>query len=153
MNAQRLSAADQRLAARYIDGELEPAARAAFAGRLPHEPLLRAAVDELAELRATLRALPEPPGAPRGFAPAVLDRVRRLPSPVQLQADELEVVRVAHWLLLAAGLILGASLLIVSGLLRPLGDGRLEAAKEELKQIVEQIHARDGGEPLVPRGR
>jgi anti-sigma factor RsiW len=153
MSPERLSTADQRLASRYLDGELGAAARAAFAARLPHEPLLRAAVDELAELRATLRAGDEPPGAPRGFAQAVLDRVQRLPSPVQLQAEELEVVRVAHWLVLAAGLILGASLLIVSGLLRPLGDGRLEAAKEELKQIVEQINARDGGEPLLPRGR
>ena len=62
MSAAREPTADELLAMAYVDGELAPDARRAFAARLEHEPALAREVAELSRLQVLARhALgPEP---------------------------------------------------------------------------------------------
>jgi hypothetical protein len=98
-----------------------------------------------------------------GFVAAVLTQVRRLPSRAELLAEprergeveqvELVVARTGRRLLAAAALIFAVAMLIVSGVLRPVGGRAVEASKNDVRKLIEQIQARDGADALAPRGR
>jgi hypothetical protein len=164
----KLPQADLLLAQRYADGELRGEDLARCEQRLLRETALRSCVDELRALRGcfTPGRAEDPAPAPRAgpkFAAAVLAQVRRLPSRAELLAEprergeveqvELQVARVGRRLIAAAALIFTLALLIVSGVLRPVGGRAVEASKNEVQKLIEQIQARDGADALAPRGR
>jgi hypothetical protein len=160
-----LPESDRLLAQRYADGELHGDDLARCEQRLLREPALRACADELRSLRALFAAdrsgRPAPAPGP-DFAAAVLNQVRRLPSRAELLAEpsergeveqvQLLVARTGQRLLAAAALIFAVAMLIVSGVLRPVGGSSLEASKNDVRKLMEQIQARDG-DALAPRGR
>ncbi|HYO88394.1 MAG TPA: hypothetical protein VER79_07075 [Candidatus Limnocylindrales bacterium] len=103
-----VSPTDFELLSAYMDGQLAPADKAALETRLPAEPALREALDELRSMAAALRDLPDL-RAPRDFrlTPAQVRPARRI---VALPAFVSGLSAVAAAVLLVAGL----------GLLRPL---------------------------------
>lgn len=134
---------------RYADGALPDADRAAFELRLRGNPALLAAVQQAEALRGVFRvARDEPaPSVREGFEARVLQRVR---SEAGVDAEvsglvERQVVAVARWCLLAAAVVLTAALLFVSGVLRPLDSGQLQADDEVLIQQLDQQIQTSGG--------
>ena len=157
---------DRLLAQRYVDGELHGEDLTRCEQRLLRDSALRACIDDFRGLRtlfAASRAQGPAPAPAAGFVAAVLTQVRRLPSRAELLAEprergeveqvELLVARTGRRLLAAAALIFALALLIVSGALRPVGGRAVEASKNDVRKLIEQIQARDGADALVPRGR
>ena len=153
---KNLSEADQILVSRFTSERLTGQELADFERRLLREPVLRASVDEQREVQdwfAHVRASESvSPGADvaagsPGFVEGVMHEARRR-SPVEqsgveelgeTQLRERSVIRTARALLVAAALVLGLSLLIAGGVLRP-GDGdRLSADPDRVEQIDRQM--------------
>ena len=135
-------------AARYVDGQLSPAERAAFAMRLSREPALATAVRLTQSLRAPFAAVRDAESSQLspGFAARVLHAARRLPTPAergvaapgQLLDDSLAdttALPLARRMLVAAAFIFGLGLLTFGGLLRRGDSSRLEAAPVLLKKL------------------
>jgi len=148
-----LREADQALVSRYVGGALTGQELADFERRLLKEPALRSSVEEQREVQdwfARVRAS-EPAADAAGRSPSFVDGViretrRRVPSDQEGVAGESgdgeqRVVRTARMLLVAAALILGLSLLVATGVLRP-GDGdRLAADPARVEQIDRQMES------------
>lgn len=133
-------------AARYVDAQLAPEARAEFELRLVREPLLASAVRATQELRApfSFERQQDPPRLRPDFAARVLEASRRLTTAAErgvivpdAGATHGGSFSFARRLLVAAALILGLGLLMFAGLLRRADSGRLEAAPVQQKKLDE----------------
>ncbi|MBL8727435.1 MAG: hypothetical protein JNM25_03320 [Planctomycetes bacterium] len=128
---------------RFLDGELDAAAAAAFRTRLAAAPDLRR---QLAAERALRDGFVAARGgvvaAPTGFTADVLAAVRRLPSRDQLEQQEVadRVVRLCRRLLLAAAVLFGVGLVWHGGLFDAQTD-KLEAAPDEIHREMERLDA------------
>jgi len=145
--------ADSKTLHRFLDGELDAAASAAFRTRLLAEPELRQLLAAEQQLRGGfVAARAEVVAAPAGFTAGLLAAVRRLPSRDQLEQQEVgeRVVRLCRRLLVAAVILFGLGLVWHSGLLDAHTD-KLEAAPDEIHSEMERLDARiraglpDGG--------
>ena len=137
-----LSSADELLVQRHVDGELAPAAAAAFAARLAAEPALRQRVESLQALRIGVLAGREHgprPGAE--FAGKVMAAVRRLPSRQQLeQASAVGGAAVfCRRLLLAAALVAGLGLAWGLGLCDGGAPQELHATPDEMQRELDRL--------------
>ncbi|MBX3462214.1 MAG: hypothetical protein KF830_03510 [Planctomycetes bacterium] len=153
---------DHRTLQRFLDGELDAAAAAAFQTRLAHDPALRQRLAEEQQWRrgfAGARAAATVP--PADFATGVLAAVRRLPDRALLRQLDAQAeqgarsVRLCQRLLLAAAVLFGLGLLWHGGLLDRHSD-RLEAAPDEIQAELERLDARiraGGLDPAVPPAR
>ena len=114
----RVNKTDEILIARYVDGELSDADRAAFVARLERDADLQTAVQAAETQARTLReADPQPLRAPAGFSTSVLDSVRRMPSReelVQITNDEADVEALVSF---GRRLLVAAVVLCVAGFL------------------------------------
>lgn len=135
---------DLMLLDRYLDGELSPEQRAICAARLAAEPALRAGLEERTQLRRAFRAdgggggrfVPRP-----GFADRVLAATHRLP--VEVAADSASnVVKLCQRILLVAAAVFAAAMLWQSGMFTDGGDSSLQAAPDEVQQIVDDLDAK-----------
>lgn len=139
-----LSAADELLVMRHVDGELAPAAAAAFVVRLAAEPALRQRVESLQALRAGFVAGRESGPRPRpDFASKVLASVRQLPSRQQLeQAGAVGgAVTFCRRLLLAAALLGGVGLAWGTGLFDGGAPQELHATPDEMQRELDRLDA------------
>lgn len=123
-----------KLVQRFLDGELSGSEGAAFAARMLSDSTLRERVEAAQQIQscfaaeASSRRRDVQPAA--GFTAAVISEVRRLPSRVELQQEDLakSAVRLCSRLLLAAALLIGLGLGLQAGLFNPNGSGQIEAA-------------------------
>lgn len=136
---------------RYVDHELNDPERTAFEAKLLRDPALRDEVDGLRALRKVFRASAEEtaPQPSAGFRARVLARAAT--------AAELESVTTAAgsdtdsllnpllvWAkrsLIAAAVIAGLSLLVLSGALRSADSGRLEASEADVQKAMAELDA------------
>lgn len=138
-----LSHDDQKTLHRFLDGELDAAAAAAFRTRLQASPELRRHLAAEQQLRGGfVAARGDAMAPPAGFAAGVLAAVRRLPSRDQLEQQEVgeRVVRLCRRLLVAAVLLFGLGLVWHAGLLEARND-KLEAAPDEVQSEMERLDA------------
>ena len=123
-----------QLVQRFLDGELSESECAAFAARMLSDTSLRERVEGARQIQSCFAAEAvsgrrEVQPAP-GFTAALMSEVRRLPSRVELQQEDLakSAVRLCSRLLLAAALLIGLGLGVQAGLFNPNGSGQIEAA-------------------------
>ena len=152
---KKRSEEDERLVSRYVDGELSESARAEFEARMRADPLLREAVAAQRGVRdwfADVEHDPsghDTPRASRDFADRVMSEARRLP-PRQALLQELGVegevearqrveLSTGRRLVIAAMLILSASLLFAAQLIRRTDARYLEAVDQ---RRIEEIDRR-----------
>ena len=111
---------DERISA-YLDGELRPAERSAFERELGRSPALQEALEEVASVRSSLRALPvvEPPEGLLS-SPSV-----RAPARPRLRVSGAQVSPTRRWVLGGAGLAAAAAVLLVIGVFSGTGAGRI----------------------------
>jgi anti-sigma-K factor RskA len=143
-NKARLNKNDERLCARFVDGEMTAAERAEFEKRMANDRDLAVAVQRVdADARAVRGALPETHKAPAGFSTAVLDKVRCMPSRedlIQLTVDEDTVASIMVYgrrLLVAAVVVFAISMLFSFQLFKSAGGTDLEA--DALKKQMDQL--------------
>jgi anti-sigma factor RsiW len=137
-----LSSADELLVQRHVDGELAPAAAAAFAARLAAEPVLRQRVESLQALRTGFLAGRERgprPGA--DFAGKVMAAVRQLPSRQQLEQAGAAggAAMFCRRLLLAAALLAGLGLAWGLGLCDGGAPQELHATPDEMQRELDRL--------------
>lgn len=138
-----LSNDDRKNLHRFLDGELDAAAAAAFRERMAADPELRGELAGERALRAGfVAARADVVVAPTGFTAGVLASVRRLPARDQIERQEVgdRVVRLCRRLLLAAAVLFGLGLVWHSGLFEERAD-RLEAAPDEIQREMERLDA------------
>jgi anti-sigma factor RsiW len=156
-----ISASDERLLHRFLDGALAGEEAVACRSRLAAEPALRQGLAGLQQLRAAFAEARQPVmAAPAGFTAGVLAAARRLPTQVELrEAGDWDavagpgMVRLCRRLLLAAAVLFGLGLLSQSGLF---GDGRadtLQAAPDEVHREMQRLDALPLLEPGMERRR
>ncbi len=130
---------------RYVDGELSPEASRALAGRLRDEPSLQVALEAARAQRRLFADDPaaELPAKPLVEVESILEHVRRLPSREELvglvENEELSEVVAAtgrRWLV-AAALLLTATVLFGARLIRPSGGEAYAQEAAELRQLDE----------------
>jgi anti-sigma factor RsiW len=139
-----LSAADELLVQRHVDGELAPEAAAAFAARLVVESALRQRVEALQALRAGFLAGRDTGPRPRAdFAGKVMAAVRQLPSRQQLeQATAVGgAMMFCRRLLLAAVLLGGVGLAWGTGLFDGGTSAELHATPDEVQRELDRLDA------------
>ncbi len=123
-----------KLVQRFLDGELSGSEGAAFAARMLSDSTLRKRVEGAQQIQSCFAAeassMRRDAQPSAGFTAAVISEVRRLPSRVELQQDDLakSAVRLCSRLLLAAALLIGLGLGLQAGLFDPNGSGQIEAA-------------------------
>jgi anti-sigma factor RsiW len=124
-----LSSADELLVQRHVDGELAPAAAAAFAARLAAEPVLRQRVESLPALRTG------------DFAGKVMAAVRQLPSRQQLEQAGAAggAAMFCRRLLLAAALLAGLGLAWGLGLCDGGAPQELHATPDEMQRELDRL--------------
>jgi anti-sigma factor RsiW len=140
----KLSHQDELLLQRHLDGELDPAAVAAFRARLAAEPELARAHEDARSLRTGFLAGREfAMRPPASFTAGVLAAARQLPGREQLQRMDLaaSAIRICRRLLLAAMIVAGIGLLWQSGLARLGSSGTLQAAPSEMKRVIDELDA------------
>ena len=123
-----------KLVQRFLDGELAGSEGAAFAARMLSDASLRERVEGAQQIQSCFAA--EASSGRRdvqpasGFTAAVMSEIRRLPSRIELQQEDLakSAVRLCSRLLLAAALLIGLGLGMQAGLFNPNGSGQIEAA-------------------------
>jgi anti-sigma factor RsiW len=128
---------------RFLDGEFDAAATAAFRARLAAAPELRRQLEaERAQREAFAAARQGVVVVPAGFTSDLLAAVRRLPSRDQLEQQEAgdRVVRLCRRLLLAAMFLFGLGLVWHSGMFDAQSD-KLEAAPDEVHREMERLDA------------
>jgi anti-sigma factor RsiW len=141
-----MSNMDERLCARFCDGEMSATEHAAFERRLADEPVLAAAVQRArADSRAVRDVEPQPLRAPAGFGTAVLEKVRRMPSREELIEQTLAEDTVASLVtygrrLLAAAVVLFAFAMLFSFQLFKNVGGKELHAFELTKQMRDLDH-------------
>ncbi|MCC7398497.1 MAG: hypothetical protein IT455_15610 [Planctomycetes bacterium] len=126
---------------RYLDGELDAAARAACDARLLTEPQLRQRLDSLRGFAAGFAAMrAEGRRAPAGFTAAVVAAARRLPSRQELQQADVTAGAVAFCrrLLLAAAILTVGALGFHFGLFRH-QPSTLQATPDEVQQEMDRL--------------
>jgi hypothetical protein len=137
-----LSRGDERLLDRFLDGTLSPGEVASCQRRLEGEPLLRAALRDRTRLRRGFAAGRGTAfAAPAGFAARVVAAARRLP-PAADDPESADVVRFCRRVLLAAAIVVAATLLWHSGLFASPGDGTLQAAPDEIDRVIDALDAK-----------
>jgi len=140
----RIDQHDRIAAARFVDGEMQPEERAAFAARVESDPALAEAVAEVEACRALFRrARTEQPVPLRaGFADRVVQRAR---DEERVRSAELErrIVRMARICVAAAAAVILAAVLFVTGVIRMPDAGVLQAdaTAEMIRELDERIQA------------
>jgi anti-sigma factor RsiW len=140
----KLSHQDELLLQRHLDGELDPAAAAAFHARLAAEPALARALDDARALRTGFLAGREfAMRPPASFTAAVLAAARGLPGREQLQRMDLAAsgIRICRRLLVAAAVVAGIGLLWQAGLVRLGTPAVLQASPGEMQRVIDELDA------------
>lgn len=138
-----LSQRDQILLQRYFDREMTDVEAARFRARIGEEPALRAALDELTDLRSGFAAGRAACfAAPAGFTAGVLAEVRQLPGRLELEQTERtgQALVLCRRVLLAAAILFGLGLCWHAGLFAGDRTSNLEAgeaAQQELDKLDE----------------
>lgn len=132
-----------REVARFVDGEMPAAERAAFEERMREDGGLRAAVAELRRLRRLFEAERSvaPPRPSAGFRERVL--AAGLVAPLA-PFDDRTVRVVETWsrrVLWAAAAIAAIALSVWAGVLRGVDSGRLEASPAEIQRVMQELDA------------
>lgn len=132
---------DERTLQRFLDGQLDPAAAAAFRSALASDAALRERVETERRLRAGFAAA-RGTTAPAGFTAGVMAAVRRLPGRDVLEQQDVgdRIVRLCRRLLIAAAVLFGIGLVWHSGLF-DVSTSRLEAAPDEIQREMERLDA------------
>lgn len=154
-----LSTADSLLLQRYLDGELDTAALAAWRVRVEREPALQQALAAQQTQREMLRgafraARGESPGAPAGFAQRVLAGVRQLPARAELEAAASadSVQRLCRLVLLVAAVLFCAGLAMRAGWLQTGFGAGLQAAPDEVADELQRLDQKARERLGVPAG-
>lgn len=149
----KLSATDERLLHRFLDGELPDQEAAACRTRLESgleaDAVLRQGLQELQQMRRVVAAARAPlVAAPAGFTAGVLAAARRLPSREQMQKLEVEQAAVGQGLMtLCRRLLIAAAVLFCVGLAWQsglFGDRRadtLQAAPGDVQREMDRLDA------------
>jgi anti-sigma factor RsiW len=145
----KLSANDERLLHRFLDGELPELEAAACRARLVAEPTLREGLQGLQQLHRVFTVSAAPGvAAPAGFTAGVLAAARRLPSREQMRQVDAEQAAVEQGLrVLCRRLLIAAAVLFSLGLAWQaglLGDRRadtLQAAPALVQDEMERLDA------------
>jgi anti-sigma factor RsiW len=136
---------DQLLLQRFLDDQMDPAARAAFASRMAAEPELHRAADAARSLRSGFVAAqkldvrsPSP-----AFLANVMTAVQRLPTREQLERADIaaSAIRLCRRMLLAAAILAVLGGLWYSGLVRPTAAPALQADSSDVQREVECLDA------------
>jgi anti-sigma factor RsiW len=129
---------------RFLDGELDAAASAAFRARCEAEPALRQRLVEERAMRAAFAAARGVPTGPStGFTASVIAAVRQLPARREIEEREAgeAVVRLCRRLLVAALIVFGLGAAWHGGLLDSDRGNLLEAAPDEIRTEMERLDA------------
>jgi len=165
---KRLKEADQRLVSRFVDGDLGAQAKLAFERRLLQEQTLRESVAEQRAVRDWFGRSES--GGDRevvsscDIADRVLAEARRLPSREalageagvlgELELGERAVLLTARWMMLAAAVVLGVSLLFAAELLHASDSRHLDASDtKRIERIDREIEAVAQSREVEPRRR
>jgi len=133
---------DCRLLDRFLDNALTGDELAACRRRLELEPALRAQLQERAWLRRGFTAgRDDGVRPPAGFAAGVVAAARRLPAAAGA-GDPRDFVQLCRRLLLVAAAVLVVSAVWHSGLFSGATEDTLQAAPDEVKQVLELLDAR-----------
>jgi anti-sigma factor RsiW len=131
----------ERLAARFVDGELDAAEAARVEASLVRDPALGAEVERLRALRAAL-ATDRDPGMPApsaGFADRVLGEVRRLPRGERGPAGEAaEIDWLVPW---ARRIVAAAALVVLSAFALWAASVRVEQGSDEVQAAPDDVRA------------
>jgi anti-sigma factor RsiW len=151
-----LSTADSLLLQRYLDGELDTAAAAAWRARVDGEPALQQALAAQQALRGAFRAARgDSSRPPAGFAQRVLAGVRQLPARAELEAAAAAgtVQRLCRWVLLVAAVLFCAGLAMRAGWLQTGFGAGLQAAPDEVADELQRLDQKARERLGVPAGR
>lgn len=150
-----LTHADQLQLQRYLDGELSAVGAAAFAARLQAEPELAAAAAAATPLReAFASARRTAPAAPRGFAASVAAATRQLPSRLALENLDAAagIRRMCQRVLLAAAVVLVASLAVRAGWIATGFGAPLQASPDEVARELQELDSKIRKETTLGTG-
>lgn len=150
---------DEWLLQRFLDGQMDPTARTAFAARLAAEPALQQAADVANSMRDGFRAARSKslPGPSASFTANLLAATRQLPTRQQLEQAEVAAggVGLCRKLLLAAAILAGLGCLWHSGLVCDTASSTLQAAPDDVQREIERLDALlEAGKvptPVAPR--
>lgn len=142
-----LSAHDERLLYRFLDGALAGAELAAVQQRLAAEPALQRALDGLREQQrafataGSLSAGRSGGGAPAGFTAGVLAAARRLPTRLELREAEQgdRLLQMCRRLLIAAAILFGVGLAWQFGVVGGSRADTLQAAPDDVRREMERL--------------
>lgn len=145
---------DHLLLQRFLDAQMDPAARAAFASRLAAEPELQQAAEAARALRAgfvAAQTLAVRPPSPT-FVADVMAAVQRLPAREQLERADVaaSAIRLCRRILLAAAILAVMGGIWYSGLVRPTAAPAVQADSSEVQREVERLDALLEGGKVPP---
>jgi anti-sigma factor RsiW len=155
-----LSATDERLLHRFLDGELTEPEAAACRARLEADAAFHQGWLALEGLRRVVGAAkPASVAAPAGFTASVLAAARRLPSREQLRELEAERVAVGQGvmtlcrrLLIAAAVLFCLGLAWQSGLFGDRRDDMLQAAPGDVQREMDRLDSLIQNGAVRPEG-
>lgn len=137
----RTNTQDLLLLDRFLDGALAESEAQACRRRLEGEPALRRTLQQRQALRRGFAAgRAEAFAPPAAFAASVLAAARRLPAPADRDSSR-DIATLCRRILVVAAAVITAAVLWQSGLLRGAGDGTLQAAPGEVRQVLEELDA------------
>jgi len=148
----RLSNKDLQLLDRFLDGALSGAELQACRHRLETEPAFRKELQQRRGLRRGFEAGRETAFEPSpDFAASVVMAARRLPV-VDAEGDSAGSATLCRRILIAAALVLAATILWHSELFHDGGEDTLQASPDEVQRTIDELDARirmdvDGTEP------